>query len=160
MSYEPKHLTRWTMPDSYFGETWPNYFYAPCQQNRDSDALTRSNFAECVRLGGENEDVVVVREGHWAVGWVEWIAIHQDNEKALKTADELAERLEDYPVLNDDAFSELEYTECCEYWERCNVRERIELIQRADNGISIFAARRSEIPEDDNGALFEVLRGI
>ena len=65
-------INRWTMPDSYYGSQWPEYFVF-LSQSRDSDALTRSNF-ECglKALGGESEAVQVVREGHWAVGWIEW----------------------------------------------------------------------------------------
>ena len=44
-------------------------------------------------LGGETDTVIVVRETHWAVGWVEWIAIHQDDEKALKIADDITGKL-------------------------------------------------------------------
>lgn len=41
-----KHIKRWTMPDSYFGETWPDYYSSGVGQSRDSDSLERSNFAE------------------------------------------------------------------------------------------------------------------
>ncbi|MEH2569789.1 hypothetical protein [Bradyrhizobium sp. AZCC 2289] len=44
-------------------------------------------------LGGESETVIVVRETHYLVGWVEWIAIHQDDEKALKIADDITGKL-------------------------------------------------------------------
>jgi hypothetical protein len=40
-------------------------------------------------LGGESETVIVVREAHWLLGWVEWIAIHQDDDRALKIADQM-----------------------------------------------------------------------
>ncbi|WMT78832.1 hypothetical protein [Bradyrhizobium sp. Ash2021] len=91
---QPKHLRRWTMPANYFGAVWPAYYSSGVGQSRDSDALERSNF-ECMlkALGGETETVVVVRELHWAVGWVEWIAIHQDDEKALKIADDITGKL-------------------------------------------------------------------
>lgn len=40
-----------------------------------------SAYATCMlrELGGESETVRVVRESHWAVGWVEWIAIHESD---------------------------------------------------------------------------------
>lgn len=67
--FELKHLTRWTMPDSYFGEVWPNYYRSGCGRSRDSDTLEESNFIEMLKaLGGETETVLVVRESHWAVG--------------------------------------------------------------------------------------------
>jgi hypothetical protein len=93
MAYEPKHLKRWTLPDNYVGEVWPAYYSSGCGQSRDSDALERSNFSCMLKaLGGESETVIVVRETHWLVGWVEWIAIHQDDDKALEIADRIAAR--------------------------------------------------------------------
>lgn len=129
--YEPHTLKRWEMPSHYFGEVWPNYFGAGVGQSRDSSALERSNFKVMLKeLGGESDTVVVVREGHWAVGWVEWIAIHQDDEKSLKVADELAASLEDYPVLSDDAFSEEEDEEAQQIWTNCyNDRDRVEYLR-------------------------------
>jgi hypothetical protein len=156
MAYEPKHLRRWTMPECYAGEVWPNFYSAGVGQSRDSDALERSNFRSMLKaLGGESETVIVVREGHWAVGWVEWLAIHQDDERALAIADEIAERLESYPVVNEDDWSGLEWDEACEYWEGMSLRTRIEYCARA--GLSIFAARRDFLPPDDSGALYELL---
>lgn len=158
--FEPKHLKLWKMPGSYFGAVWPAY-YVFLGQHRDSDSLTRSNFVcGLAALGGEDseETVVVVRESHWAVGWVEWIAIHQDNEAALRAADEVMESLEEYPIVNEDHWSELEWDEVSTYWEQMSVRTRAEFCR--DARISIFAARRSYLPPDDNGSLFERLRGV
>ena len=155
-AYEPHTLERWTLPDSYCGEEWPGHFVF-LGQHRDSDCLTRSNFISAlVALGGESETVVIVRERHWAVGWVEWIAIHESDSVALTVADEIAAALTDYPVVSDDHFSQLEWDEVCAYWERMSVRDRVDYCSRA--GLSIFAARRDHLPADDTGALFELLR--
>jgi len=90
MTYDPEHLKRWTLPDNYFGAEWPDYFSSGVGQSRDSDALERSNFISMLdALGGETETVVVVRETHYLVGWVEWIAIHESDDKALKIADDI-----------------------------------------------------------------------
>lgn len=76
-------------------------------------------------LGGENGDTVrVIREGHWAVGWVEWIAIDQEDGKALAIADELVAGLKDYPVIDEAAYSELEFNEMLELWGGMDKRER------------------------------------
>jgi len=135
MTYEPKHLKLWTHPENYIGECWPATYSAGVGQSRDSDALERSNFACMLEaIGGESETVAVVRENHWAVGWVEWIAIHQDDSEALAKADALQERLEDYPVLDEDHMSMLEQEEADEVWEGCyNPAERIEYIRRYRN---------------------------
>jgi hypothetical protein len=125
MDYEPVSLKLWTMPANYAGEVWPGYYSASVGQSRDSDALERSNFACMLKaIGGESDTVQVVRESHWAVGWVEWIAIHQDDGKALEIADGIAAALEDYPAINEDHWSELEFTEMEEHWAGLNTRER------------------------------------
>ena len=127
--YTPTHLKRWTMPANYAGAVWPAYYSSGVGQSRDSDALERSNFACMVReLGGESDTVQIVRESHWAVGWVEWIAIHQDDGRALEIADRIKGELEDYPVIDESHWSELEYSELTDYWEQCSARERARLI--------------------------------
>lgn len=159
MPYEPKHLKPWTMPRDYFGAVWPAY-YVFLGQHRDSDALTRSNFTVALeRIGGESDTVHVVRESHWAVGWVEWIAIHQDDAAALEAADSIKAKLENYPVLSEDHCSELKWTEAADYWESMRPRDRLEAIKRSGSDVSIFAARRPYLPSDDNGALQQYLNG-
>jgi hypothetical protein len=130
-TYIPEHLKRWTRPDCYIGAEWPGYYHSPCGQHRDSDALYRSNFQTMLKLlGGESETVRVIHEGHWAVGWVEWIAIHESDEKALRIADEAAKDLEDYPVLDEMHWSELEMEDANETWKNCfNPMERIKYIR-------------------------------
>jgi hypothetical protein len=101
--YTPKHLNLWKYPSYYLEETWGGY-YVFLGRYQDSDCLANSNF-ECAleKIGGKSEEngVYVVREGHWTCGWVEWIAIHQDNYEALRIADKVIEKLEDYPVLDE-----------------------------------------------------------
>lgn len=137
--YEPTNLKRWVLPD-YFGELWPNY-YVFLGQHRDSDCLTRSNFISGLEaIGGESETVAVVRESHCAVGWVEWIAIHQDDEEALKIANEIASALDNYPVLDDDHYCQIESEEADEIWANCyNERERISYIRNHHNQFSFYS---------------------
>lgn len=136
MSYTPTTIKRWTVPDSWFGTHWPNHYCASVGQSRDSDALERSNFEMTVKaLGGESDIVTTVRESHWAVGWIEWIAIEADgsleSDKALKEADEIADALADYPVLDDCHFSQLEDEEANETWRNCfDAHERIAYIRK------------------------------
>ena len=161
MLYQPKHLERWSRPESW-GQLVDDWFYTRAcfqfmGQNRDSDALERSNFTCALALlGGESDTVKVIREGHWAVGWIEWIAIHESDESALRIAEDIACGLEDYPVVNEDHWSELEFEEACEYWEQMSVAERSHYCRQAN--ISIFAARRDYLPEDPQGLLLECLR--
>ena len=133
--YTPENLKLWTMPDSYFGAVWPNTYSSGFGQSRGSDALERSNFRTAWKaISAVAEDSRIVREGHWAVGWVEWIAINADDIEALKVADRLAERYERYPVLDENDFSELEQEEADEVWKNCyRASERIEYIRENRN---------------------------
>lgn len=123
-------LKRWEIPDSWFGQHWDGYFVG-LSQHRDSDALDRSNFRSALEaLGGESETVHVVREGHWAVGWIEWIAIHESDEKALAIQYEIEGSLADYPVLDELDWSEEEAEEASEVWRNCyDEKERIEYVR-------------------------------
>lgn len=138
MNFKPEYLKRWTLPCDYFGAEWPEHFVF-FSQNRDSDSLTRSNFRCALKaLGGEKtaEDgtplVSIVRESHWAVGWVEWIAIHESNEEALRIADELERKVIDiYPVVDENDWSEEEQREADSVWRDCySQRERVEYVRK------------------------------
>jgi hypothetical protein len=86
--HTPANLKKWTLPPSYVGAVWPEY-YVFLGRTRDSDCLTESNFACGLEgIGGETDTVIVVSENHWACGWVEWIAIHESDEAALRLADQ------------------------------------------------------------------------
>ena len=154
---EYKFLKKWERPDNYAGADWPDWFVF-LGQHRESDALTRSNF-ECglARLGGESETVRVIRERHWAVGWVEWIGVHKSAADKLDAAETMLEQIDAYPVLDEDDFSELEWKEAEQFWASLSIRERVDLCR--DARVSIFAARRGYIPHDDSGFIFESLRG-
>lgn len=155
-------LKKWQLPSDYIGAEWNEYFVF-LAQTRDSDALTRSNFRVALkRLGGKTgeatgdcfskpkidgkRDVLVIREGHWACGWVEWIAIHESNSRGLDLARKMLKEIDDYPSLDEQDWTELESSEAFEYWNNASLQERIDLC--AQNDTSIFAARRAdEVPE-------------
>lgn len=121
------NLKRWTHPKNYMGEIWPDYYSSGVGQSRDSDALERANFDAMLKaLGGETETVIVVRESHWAVGWVEWIAIHESDTDHLTIADKIKGKLDDYPVVDEELWSRYEDDECETVWSKCfNAKERI-----------------------------------
>ena len=133
MAYE--HLTKYTRPDCYIGQTWYGWYSAGVGQSRDSDALERANFQamlsrlrmmDDVDVDGES-GLQVVRESHWAVGWVEWIAVHESNTAALELADSIIERMDGYPVIDESLWSEYEDEDCRLTWENCyNAKERVQ----------------------------------
>lgn len=133
-------LEKWTRPSNYMGAEWPDY-YVFLGRSRDSGALERANFdAGLKAIGGEQmvarEDldhlplVLVVEESHWAVGWVQWIAIHESATEVLAKARAIIERLDDYPVVDEELWSGYEDEEANQIWTNCfDVKERIEYIR-------------------------------
>ena len=139
--YEPTNLELWTHPDCYIGAVWPGYYSAGFGRSRDSDCLEESNFEQVVAAleaveyddseWEDNPPFEVVRERHWAVGWVEWVAIHQDASQHLIVADELRGAANDYPVLDEMDYWERESEEANRVWADCYYpSERIEYIRK------------------------------
>ena len=82
-------------------------WYVVAGQNRDSDALTKSNF-ECATSNLEacGEDAYHIhRFGHWGCGWYEVLIVNNENEKACEEADDMLRALADYPCLDDEHYS-------------------------------------------------------
>lgn len=108
------------------------WLVAPVSQTRDSEPLSRSNF-ECFlkALGGESEDVQVHRFGHWGSGWFEIVLINPDKPELVKLAEDMENSLDDYPVLDEEDFSQKESDEANEVWRKCyRPKERIEYIRK------------------------------
>lgn len=85
--------------------------------NRDSGLLDQSNAAEIEKAlepfidGG---DVIPQSHSHWGVGWVDGFVIRVFNQDgtitpAFRVWCELQESLSDYPLLNEEDYSEREY---------------------------------------------------
>ena len=124
-----------------------DWLVLPIGQTRDSDCLERSNFTIALEmLGDESETVEVHRFGHWGPGWYEIIIIDPKDKDKVKIAEDIETSLADYPVLNEEHFSDLEWTEASDYWERMDLSERICYCDR--HKVSIFASRSDCIPED------------
>ena len=78
----------------------------------ETQCLERANFQAMIKaLGGESETVIINRSGHWAVGWVESILIHESDLKALKVANEIMESFQDYPIIDVDTLFEVDQEE-------------------------------------------------
>jgi hypothetical protein len=134
-------INRWTLPKRYCGAHWDR-FYSFLGQSRDSSCLERANFDAGLKAikevaskesipGEDMRTVQVMRENHWALGWVEWIAIHESDVAALELADTIKEKLEDYPVVDESLFSEYETDDANETWQNCfNPVERVEYIRQ------------------------------
>jgi len=148
--YSPKPYEK---PSNYIGKTWEGWVCF-LGRTRDSELLTNHNFETALErllalpqhiVEGELS-VMAVKESHWACGWVEYIIIHPSNRAAVKLADELAKKLDDYPILDESGYSDKECEATCEMWANMSLRERIEACKKTDT--SIFAARHDCIPQD------------
>ena len=95
---------------------------------RDSGSLDRSNWAVLwKRLTGliateasherdcePEETITIERATHWACGWVDYMIVRGDDRAALREAIMAHSAIEDYPVLDEEHWSELQYNE---FWE-------------------------------------------
>jgi hypothetical protein len=148
LPYTPEYLKLWKLPSHYFGEHWDGW-YVFLTTNRDAGHITESNWDTAIKLlGGENPSaceelrgLLLVEENHWAVGWVGWMGIHSTDYRLLRKADELAGRLEDYPVLDDE---DLSSRECDEQY-----RYITELVKDFNNALYKFVhpGTEQELPE-------------
>lgn len=128
-------FNEWAAEQESFGcardvrEAYGDWLMAPCMRTRDSDCLGESNFVSCLEiLGGEGDTVAVLRFGHWAVGWTEWIVAAPEHAATLA---EIERRLESYPVLDEFDFSKREQAEANRVWADCySSQERIDYMRK------------------------------
>ncbi len=122
-----------------------DWVVAPCTVTRDSGALDRANFeAQLEILGGESDTVEVHRFGHWGPGWFE-IAIVSPSREAEVEAIEAS--LADYPVLDEEKHSNLEWTEYQESWDSWGNRELSRFLENKFE---------SELTDEEYNALSEM----
>lgn len=142
---------------NYIGTPFSEFenLYVVMTRSRDSSLLTECNWSEAIALlGGESESVVIHRFGHWSCGWWEALCVTKDKEQE---GQEIVDSLENYPILNDEKFSEMEWEGAEKTWREMSIKDRVELCQKAD--VSIFSARHEWIPRaDDRGYIFERCR--
>ncbi len=119
LPYVPRYLKLWKYPPYYMGAQWDGWCVFPESTNRDADLLQESNWDCIIRdLGGENpcaadeeRGLLIVEETHFLCGWVKWMGIHSTDYRLLRKADAIAEKLQDYPVWDEDDFGQRESEE-------------------------------------------------
>ena len=130
-----------------------NWLVVPVSQTRDSGPLDRSNFAAALAgLGDEGPTVEVHRFGHWACGWFEIIIIDPLDTTALKIAEDIERALMDYPVLDDEDYSNTQHAEYLESWDNYAARDFAKELQRW-NGLS---DRAYDVIDDHRADLLEL----
>jgi hypothetical protein len=170
-----RHLKLYERPSDYVGATWYGY-YTVAGRNRDSDILTNSNWDCWVKwltelLGPENQIIgtepepvdrsvfgtekdddiynwTICRESHWACGWIELIRVHSSvNPEKLRAIDEKLERLDGYPVFDEQHFSDAEQEEYDRCWRQFGAdKDYVRAIRRS---FTQLRTEGEEYPEED-----------
>lgn len=92
-------------------------------RNRDSGHLEQSNFEAALEaLGGESDDVEIHRSRHWGVRWLENLMVRPDTAAAAIAA-KLAERLANYPVLDEQDYCTRQHEAYLEAWKDWGARD-------------------------------------
>lgn len=120
---------------------YQDWLVGPCGQTRDSGVLDKSNFSALLKALAEVDpaanDYQIFRMGHWGPGWYEVVLVRPGS-AAAKVAAETACALADYPVLDDEDYSERENEAVAEDWDWLDYRDRIKMLQKE--------ARRNNFP--------------
>jgi len=123
------------------------WYVAPVTRTRDSGSLDESNWEAQIKILDDAEvEYDTASFGHWACGWFEIVLVKPDEDgDPPQVLIEIEAALADYPVLDDMDHSDREFEAACQSWEWTDMRDRIKILAR--HGLSIFAARREEIPQ-------------
>jgi hypothetical protein len=107
--YTPRNLKKWGYDSNYIGQDYTEYYIVLGKADSDQTVLNESNFAVALEaLGGASETVICATFKHFACGYFELLLVHESDDEALKIADDLVDKIKDYPVLDDDDYSERE----------------------------------------------------
>lgn len=134
----------------------------PIILTRDTeDCLTLSNWHVFMRDVGAKDahtdtDLEVHTFNHWACGWFKIMLVRPGSPAELE-AQELADAMASYPILDASDFSEREMHAETEAWQALSIKERVALLKRAHYTGCVLVARREYAPADDNGAIRERL---
>jgi len=105
-----------------------DWLVANVSHTRDSHNMDESNFqAYLNELGGESDSVEVHRFGHWGPGWFEIILIDPKAKGLVAIAEQLDERLANYPILDEDDYYTREFDAINEAWQSWGISELEEI---------------------------------
>lgn len=146
--------TGWDLDDYAKSHAWSAVAVGPVGQHRDSDALARSNFTVVYDALRERfgESVDVVNFGHWAVGLVEEIAYNAGDSECAAAVADWRERLEGYPVADEEHYSELEHKEMVEWCATLRFdceRDGVDYVPRAGLEGAELAEETARMLSDD-----------
>lgn len=153
---------KWTHPECYAGFS-PDGDYVIYSKNRDSSIMEKTNFERihtdlqiCAdTLQPPENDGKYDQGGDWVydfrarcsmVGWIEYLLIREDAPDVLKKmAGEIICSIADYPVYDEDTYSESVWLAVHDFWENESLSERMYWCKDAE--VSIFGARHDTMPD-------------
>lgn len=170
--FQPEYLKKWTTADpacgtmnNYMGDDKSDHYVVYAKVVREGCILSESNYdkiKECLEAIDSEADLDFY-VSHWAVGPIDYILVHEDNEPLLREADKIAKALADYPILDEEDFSKREWQWANENWQSMNLQERIDLIKEHNDSPTAFLKARHDYihPDIDQcGSVFEALTRI
>ena len=112
--------TGFDQPGAFLEDDRREWFVAPVSRTRDSGPLDLSNWETALALFAadgrdEADDYEVHRFGHWGPGWFEIVIVKPDS-RAFEIAEDIGDRMANYPVLDEEDFCDREHAEFCESW--------------------------------------------
>ena len=105
---------------AYFGER--DDWLIAYTTHRDADVIDNANF-EALRRMANDGDHAVETFSHWLVGHGSWLLIRPDA-PCIPAIQEALEKLEDYPLVDEELYSEMEFNEAVDSAEtalRCEL---------------------------------------
>lgn len=137
-TFSQLNKTKWSKPDSYFGHNPEGDFVLYSLAGNMAQILDESNF-ECFKSAMEKAEkslppdddreqlVTTWRASHWACGSVTYLMLSKAAPDDLKqAAEDILEGLAQYPVVNEDDYSERQYNAAGEYWDSLSAEEKKE----------------------------------
>jgi len=128
----------------YYGDR-PEWLMSPdLGTYRDADLITQSNFEVLTKwlqnTDSKNETWTEESSRHWAVGYMANVLV-KPGTRAETILRDATKAITEYPVLDEEHYWDLEFSECELFWDQLSISERVKLLQ--DSQDSVFAARAS-----------------
>jgi len=156
-NYPTLYENRWLTPDDYAGFN-PVGDYVLYAHTRDSGLLSEVNFKELEREfmamskpyredHAQDDLVYTFRASHWGCGWGDYLMISKKApENIIAEANESLDALAGYPVVNDNAYYEVEYDAIVEFWDNLDDDEKKEYSTLSDGTVDDSVYCGDDIP--------------
>jgi hypothetical protein len=170
MSHEDVlNAARWATPPYYAGFD-PVGDFCILSKLRDADTVSRSNWEVALEMLKKQEAKEVLRQPFQAAvytwrarcsmaGHIDYLMVRADAPETIKRlAAIMLSSLQAYPILDDEHHSNLEYEETLQYWRDMSLNERLTVLQQCEAQVSLFSIRRDDMPDDEQGRVYNWLR--